>query len=100
MRTSVWGLTNTFLPQGQVVRDDENNRYLSTTQLTFTTSDAIGFAISPTTVVDGQENSFTVITEDGIYSGSYTATTGDTTDTVLNALKTSNEFLYIKSSIQ
>lgn len=87
LRTSVWGLTNTFLPQGQVVQDDENNRYTSTTQLTFTVSDAIGFAISPTTVVDGQENSFTIITEDGIYSGSYTATTGDTVDTVLNAWK-------------
>lgn len=87
LRTSVWGLTNTFLPQGQVVRDDENNRYISTTQLTFTVSDAIGFAISPTTVVDGQENSFTIITEDGIYSGSYTATTGDTVETVLNAWK-------------
>lgn len=87
LRTSVWGLTNTFLPQGQVVRDDENNRYISTTQLTFTVSDAIGFAISPTTVIDGQENSFTVITEDGIYSGTYVATTGDTVDTVLNAWK-------------
>lgn len=87
LRTSVWGLTNTFLPQGQVVSDDENNRYTSTTQLTFTVSDAIGFAISPTTVVDGQENSFTIITEDGIYSGSYTATTGDTVETVLNAWK-------------
>lgn len=87
LRTSVWGLTNTFLPQGQVVSDDENNRYISTTQLTFTVSDAIGFAISPTTVADGQENSFTIITEDGIYSGSYTATTGDTVDTVLNAWK-------------
>ena len=87
LRTSVWGLTNTFLPQGQVVRDDENNRYISTTQLTFTISDAIGFAISPTTVVDGQENRFTIITEDGIYSGSYTATTGDTVETVLDAWK-------------
>ena len=87
LRASVWGITNTFLPQGQVVQDDENNRYTSTTQLTFTVSDAIGFAISPTTVVDGQENSFTIITEDGIYSGSYTATTGDTVDTVLNEWK-------------
>lgn len=85
LRTSVWGQTNTFLPQGQVIRNVEGDKFTSTTQLTFSTSDLIGFAVSPTTLVVGDEAGFTFIVQEGIYSVSHTVQAGDTTEDVLEA---------------
>ena len=85
LRTSVWGQTNTFLPQGQVIRNVEGDKFTSTTQLTFNTNDIIGFAVSPTTLVVGGETGFTFIVQEGIYSVSYTIQAGDTVEDVLEA---------------
>ena len=85
LRTSVWGQTNTFLPQGQVIRNVDGDRFTSTTQLTFSINDIIGFAVSPTTMVVGEEIGFTFIVQEGIYSVSYTVQAGDTVEDVLEA---------------
>ena len=85
LRTSVWGTTNTFLPQGQTVRSDDGDRFTSTTQLTFSINDAIGFGIVPASVTEGQELGFTFITEDGIFTTSYTVVAGNTSIDVYNA---------------
>lgn len=85
LRTSVWGSTNTFLPQGQAIRNTEGDRFLSTTELTFSLNDMIGLGVRPVSVVDGQENAFTVITDEGIFTMSYTPVAGDTADDVLSA---------------
>lgn len=85
LRTSVWGQTNTFLPQGQVIRNVDGDKFTSTTQLTFNTNDLIGFAVSPTTLVVGGETGFTFIVQEGIYSVSYTIQAGDTVEDVLEA---------------
>lgn len=85
LRTSVWGQTNTFLPQGQVIRNADGDRFTSTTQLTFNTNDIIGFAVSPTTLVVGDDVGFTFIVQEGIYSVSYTIQAGDTAEDVLDA---------------
>ena len=83
LRASVWGLLGTVLPQGQVIRGADPVRFVSTTSLTFSTSDMIGFSISPTSLVVGDVVSFTFIVEEGVYTLSHTNASGDTVDTIL-----------------
>ena len=83
LRASVWGLIGTVLPQGQVIRGADPVRFVSTTSLTFSTSDMIGFSISPTSLVVGDVVSFTFIVEEGVYTLSHTNASGDTVDTIL-----------------
>ena len=83
LRASVWGLLGTVLPQGQVIRGADPARFVSTTSLTFSTSDMIGFSISPTSLVVGDVVSFTFIVEEGVYTLSHTNASGDTVDTIL-----------------
>ena len=83
LRASVWGLLGTVLPQGQVIRGSDPARFVSTTSLTFSTSDMIGFSISPTSLVVGDVVSFTFIVEEGVYTLSHTNASGDTVDTIL-----------------
>lgn len=85
LRTSVWGNTGTYLPQGQAIRNEDGDKFTSTTQLTFSTSDALGFAIRPTALVAGQSVGFTIIVQDGIYSAEYEVAEGDTLEDVLDA---------------
>lgn len=88
LRSSVWGQTNTYLPQGQVIRNVEGDRFTSTTQLTFSLNDMIGFAAIPTVLNVGEETGFTFIVQEGIYSTAHTVQAGDTLETVLDAWKT------------
>lgn len=83
LRASVWGFIGTVLPQGQVIRGADPVRFVSTTSLTFSTSDMIGFSISPTSLVVGDVVSFTFIVEEGVYTLSHTNASGDTVDTIL-----------------
>lgn len=83
LRASVWGQTNTLLPQGQVIRNEDGDRFTSTTQLAFTTSDSLGFAIRPTALTVGEDVGFTIIVQDGIYSTQHTVIAGDTVEDVL-----------------
>lgn len=85
LRASVWGTSATFLPQGQTIRNEDGDKFTSTTQLTFSTNDALGFAIRPTALVVGQRVGFTIIVQDGIYSTEYTVAAGDTVEDVLAA---------------
>lgn len=87
LRTSVWGQTNTFLPQGQVIRNVEGDKFESTTSLTFSLNDLIGFAVTPTGIVEGETTGFTFIVQEGIYSVSYTVQAGDSIEDVLEAWK-------------
>lgn len=85
LRASVWGLLGTVLPQGQVIRGGSPVRFASTTALTFSVNDLIGFSISPMSVVAGNVCSFTFIVEEGVYTLSHTVVSGDTIDTVISA---------------
>lgn len=91
LRTSVWGQTNTLLPQGQVIRNEDGDKFTSTTQLTLSINDALGFAIRPTALVVGQTVGFTIIVQDGIYSVEHEVMEGDTVEDVLDAWLTEFE---------
>lgn len=83
LRASVWGTTNTFMPQGQYIRGDEGNQFVSTIELTFSTDDFIGFAIQPIVAPVGDVVAFTMITAEGIVTLSKNSDIGDTSDTIM-----------------
>lgn len=88
LRASVWGQTSTYLPQGQVIRNAEGNKFTSTTALTFSLNDMIGFAVAPSSLTEGTEVGFTMIVQEGIYSTSYIIQTGDSLEDILEEWKT------------
>ena len=88
LRASVWGLLGTIIAQGQVIRGATPDRFVSTTALTFSATDMIGFSISPNSVIEGQDCAFTFIVEEGVYTLTHTVLAGETVVDVLNAWKT------------
>lgn len=88
LRASVWGLLGTVLPQGQVIRGSSSERFSSTSSLTFSSVDMIGFSVLPTALVEGQEVAFTFIVEEGVYTLTHTVVSGDTVNDVLVTWKT------------
>ena len=95
LRASVWGLLGTNISEGQVIRGATPDRFISTTALTFSTADMIGFSVSPNSIVVGQDCSFTFIVEEGVYTLTHTASTGDTVADVLDAWKTQFDALLL-----
>lgn len=83
IRASVWGITNTFLPEGQFIKGDSSFQFSSTTPLNFLTSDIIGAGVEPTVLVTGQDSGFTFITDEGIFNVNRVIVDGDTTEIVL-----------------
>lgn len=88
LRASVWGLLGTVISQGQVIRGATPDRFVSTTALTFSAVDMIGFSVSPNSIIEGQECAFTFIVEEGVYTLTHTVGAGETATDVLNAWKT------------
>lgn len=95
LRVSVWGNVGTVLPEGQVIRGATPDRFVSTASLTFSTVDFIGFSVSPTSLIAGNDCSFTFIVEDGIYTVSHTVVSGETTADIVQAWKTEYDSLGI-----
>lgn len=85
LRASVWGLLGTTIPQGQVIRGASPDRFVSTSTLSFSMNDLIGFSIQPTSIVEGNVCSFTFIVEEGVYTVSHTVVSGDTVNDVLDS---------------
>lgn len=88
LRASVWGLLGTTISQGQVIRGATPDRFVSTTALTFSAADMIGFSVSPNSIIEGQDCAFTFIVEEGVYTLTHTVLAGETVTDVLNAWKT------------
>lgn len=93
LRASVWGNLGTVLSIGQVIRGVSPDRFVSTTGLTFNTTDFIGFSVRPTSVTVGDDCSFTFIVEDGIYTVSHTVASGETEIDIVEAWKTAYDAL-------
>lgn len=87
LRASVWGELGVFLPQGQVIRDQAGNRFTSTTELAFSLNDVIGAGLKLNTFAEGDNISFTIIVEEGVFTTAHTAVSGDTNTSVIEALK-------------
>lgn len=83
LRASVWGAVGTLLPAGQTVRGNGSERYLSTTALSFTAQDLIGFSVAPNSLTEGDVVAFTMIVEEGIFTISHTNTAAQTLSGVL-----------------
>ena len=95
LRASVWGTVGTYLPIGQVIRGTTADQFVSTTELTFSAADFIGFSVEPTSIVEGEVCSFTFIVEEGIYTLTRTILAGDTVNTVLNDWKSQFDVLLL-----
>lgn len=95
LRASVWGIVGTYLPIGQVIRGTAADQFVSTTELTFSAVDFIGFSVEPTIIVEGEVCSFTFIVEEGIYTLTRTILAGDTLNTVLNDWKSQFDALLL-----
>lgn len=95
LRASVWGAVGTYLPIGQVIRGTTADQFVSTTELTFSAADFIGFSVEPTSIVEGEVCSFTFIVEEGIYTLTRTILAGDTVNTVLNDWKSQFDALLL-----
>lgn len=83
IRGSVWGAVGTLLPAGQTVKGGGSERYLSTTALSFTAQDLIGFSIAPNNLTEGEVVSFTMIVEEGIFTIAHTNSAAQTLSGVL-----------------
>ena len=84
VRASVWGLTGTTLAEGQTIRGDDGSRFTSTASLTFNLNDVIGAGIRPVPI-EGQESSFTFITDEGIFTLEHTGAEGEDIQDILSA---------------
>lgn len=82
VRTSVWGLTGTYIAEGQTIRGDDGSRFTSTTALTFSVNDLIGAAIRPSPV-EGEDCVITFITDEGIFTLEHTVGVGEGVEDVI-----------------
>lgn len=91
LRASVWGTLGTLLPAGQAVKGNGSERYLSTTALSFTAQDLIGFSVSPNSLTEEDVVAFTMIVEEGIFTITHTNAASETIANILNAWLTQFE---------
>lgn len=87
VRASVWGQTGVTLAEGQTIRGDDGNRFVSTTPLTFSNNDLIGVAVRPSPI-EGLNSSFTFIVDEGIFTIEHTVLAGQSAQDVLNSWQT------------
>lgn len=84
---SVWGTLNTFLPEGQTVRTQAGDRFISTAPLTFTINDTIGARFTPSTTQQGLVVVLTFIVGSVIHTISHTNGAGETKANIIADLK-------------
>ena len=83
LRASVWGTLGTLLPAGQAVKGNGSESFLSTTALSFSAQDFIGFSISPNSLVEGNTVAFTMIVDEGIFTLTHTNGASETVAAIL-----------------
>lgn len=84
VRASVWGLTGTYLAEGQTIRGDDGSRFTSTEALRFSVNGLIGAAIRPN-LVEGEDCAITFITDEGVFTLEHTVGTGEGVEDVITS---------------